>query len=89
MPRVLPRQLGHAAPGEDLRDVDEVGALVAGREQARQPVDAELRLAARDDLLGDDVRAAGLERDVEAGLLVVALRLRRVVAGELRLRAPT
>ena len=57
MPERLPRQLRHARACEDLRDVDEVGALVARREQARQPVDAELRLAAGDDLLGDDVRA--------------------------------
>ena len=65
-PGALPRQLRHPRAREDLRDVDEVGALVPGGEQARQPVDAELRLAARDDLLGDDVRAAVLERDVQA-----------------------
>ena len=54
-----------------------------------QPVDPELRLARGDDLLRRDVGAAGLDRDVEAELLVVPLRRCRVVAGELRLRRPT
>ena len=62
--------------------------LSRGREQARQPVDAELRLAAGDDLLGDDVRPAVLQRDVKPGLGVEALLHGRVVAGELRLRHP-
>ena len=88
-PGVLPGQLRHARPREDLCDVHQIGALVTGGQQARQPVDAELRLAARDDLLGDDVRAAVLERDVEALLGVEAVALGGVVAGELRLRDPT
>jgi hypothetical protein len=33
-------------------------------QQAREPVDSELGLAAEDDLLGADVRPAGLDRDV-------------------------
>jgi len=86
--RVLVRQLGHAAAREDLRDVDEVAALVACRQEAWEPVDPELGLAARHDLLGRDVRPADLQRDVQAVLVVVALLLRRVVAGELRLRHP-
>ena len=63
-------------------------ALVACRQEARQPVDAELRLTGGDDLLRDDVRAAVLQRHVEPGRLVEALQARRVVAGELRLRNP-
>ena len=65
-----------------------VRALVTRREQARQPVDAELRLTRRDDGLRDDVRAAVLQRHVEALGLVEALERGRVVAGELRLRHP-
>ena len=41
------------------------------------------------DLLRDDVRAAGLDRHVEALVVVVPLLERGVVAGELGLRAPT
>ena len=48
---VLVRQLGHARAGEDLGDVDEVAPLVTRREERRQPVDPELGLAGRDDLL--------------------------------------
>ena len=40
-------------------------ALIPRRQQARQPVDAELGAAAGDDLLGYDVGAARLDRDVE------------------------
>ena len=42
----------------------------------------------RDDLQVVDVRAARQDRDVKAGVLVVALVDRRVVAAELRLRHP-
>ena len=56
-PLVLERDLGHPGAGEDLGDVDDVLALVAGREQVVEPVDPELRLSAEHDLLGDDVRA--------------------------------
>ena len=85
---VLERDLGHARAGEDLGDVDDLLALVAGREQVVEPVDPELRLAAEHGLLRDDVRAAGPDRDVEAGVVVEALLLGRVVAGELGLRDP-
>ena len=84
----LEGHLGRAAPGVDLSDVDEIVAGVPVREQARQPVDAELRAASEHDLLGDDVRAARLDVHVEAGLLVKALRFGGVVAGELRLDDP-
>ena len=52
------------------------------------PVDPELGLASEHDLLGKDVRAAGLDVHVEPDLLVVTLRFRRVVPGELRLHDP-
>ncbi len=87
-PAVGARHLGHAALVEDLRDVDEVAALVAGCEQRRQPVDPELGLAARHDLLGGDVRPTGLQCDVESLLLVIPFLERCVVARELRLRHP-
>ena len=87
-PGVLPGQLGHPGAREDLRDRDDLAALLPRREQVRQPVEAELGPSARDDNLRGDVRAADLERDVEPGLLVVALLDGRVVAGELRLRHP-
>ena len=85
---VLPGHLGHAAAREDLRDVDDVAALVARCQQVVEPVDPELGLAAEHDLLGDDVRAAHLDRHVEALVLVVPLFLGGVVAGELRLGHP-
>ena len=72
-PGALPRELGHARAGEDLRHVDEVGALVASCKQARKPVDTELRLAGCNDLLRNDVRATVLQRDVEARVLIEAL----------------
>ena len=57
MPDVLARHLGRAAAGVHLSDVDEVVARITVREEARQPVDPELRLSSEHDLLGDDVRA--------------------------------
>src|SRR4029079_9441369 len=57
-------------------------------QQARQPVDPELRLLAEHDLLGRDARAADLEVDVEILVVVVALRLGCVVARELCLGDP-
>src|SRR5205823_8785236 len=78
----LPRHLGRAAAGEDLRDVDEVVARVALGEQAREPVDAELGAPAEHNLLGADVRAAELHVDVETRLFVIPLRLGCEVAGE-------
>src|SRR3954447_13301921 len=85
---VLEADLRHPRTREDLRDVDEVRTGVAGCEEARQPVDPELGLAAGHDLLGRDARPADLDVDVESELLVEALRLGRVVAGELGLRDP-
>src|SRR5205823_288402 len=71
-----------------LRDVHEVLPVVARSQEARQPVDPELRLLAEHDLLGRDARTADLDVHVEVLVLVVALGLRGVVAGELRLRDP-
>ena len=58
-------------------------------EQARQPVDAELR-PGREATTCSGVMSGrpSLSVDVEARACVVALRLGRVVAGELRLRDP-
>jgi hypothetical protein len=85
---VGPRDLRHPGAGEDLGDVDDLTALVACREQVVEPVDAEVRLAAEHGLLGDDVRPAHLDVDVEVLVVVVALLESGVVAGELRLRHP-
>ena len=84
----LLRDLRHARAREHLRDVHEVRARVARREQARQPVEADLRLSARHDLFRRDARPTELERHVEAERLVVAECLGGVVAGELRLCHP-
>ena len=74
---------------EDLRDVDEVAALVAGREQARAASRSRTRPGrSRTTCSGVMSGPPGLSVDVEALLLVVALLERRVVAGELRLRDP-
>ena len=87
-PGVLPRDLRHSRPREDLGDVDDVVPLVARRQQVVQPVDAELRLSAEHDLLRDDVGPADADGHVEPFVLVVPLLLRGVVAGELGLRHP-
>ena len=73
---------------ERLGDVDERHALLAGGERRRHPVDDHVGAAAGDHLLGRDVGAARLDRDVEALFLVEALVLGDVVAGELRLGDP-
>ena len=75
-------------PREDLGDVDDFLPLVPRREQAVEPVDAELRLAAEHHLLRDDVGATGTDRDVEVLVVVEALVEGRVVARELRLHHP-
>jgi len=74
--------------GEDLGDVHERRALLSRRQQCREPAHAELGDAARDDLLRNDVGAAGPDGDVEVLGGVEALRARRVVTGELRLGDP-
>ena len=63
-PGRLERDLPHPAVLEDLGDVDERGALLPRREQARQPIDPELRPTPGHDLLGDDVRPARPDRQV-------------------------
>ena len=73
---------------ERLRDVDHRRALLARRERRRHPVDDDIGAAARQHLLRRDVRAAGLDRDVEPFILVEALVLGDVIAGELGLRDP-
>ena len=78
----------HAGLLEGLGDVDQRHALFAGGERAAHPVDDHVGAAAGDHLLGRDVGAARLDLDVEAFLLVEALVLGDVVAGELRLRDP-
>ena len=73
---------------ERLGDVDHRRALLARRQRRRHPVDDDVGAAARQHLLGRDVRAAGLDRHVEPFVLVEALVLGDVIAGELRLRDP-
>ena len=71
-----------------LGDVDHGRAFLARRQRRRHPVDDDVGAAARQHLLGRDVRTARLDRHVEALLLVEALVLGDVIAGELRLRDP-
>ena len=71
-----------------LGDVDEADALLAAGESGRHPVDDDVGATAGDHLLGSDVGAAGLDGDVEAGVLIETLVLGNVVAGELGLRHP-
>ena len=73
---------------EDLGDVDERDALLAGGEGGRHPVDDHVGTAAGDHLRRGNVGAARLDVDVEPGLLVEALVLGDVVAAELGLGDP-
>ena len=78
----------HARPLERLGDIDERHALLARRKCGRHPVDDDIGATAGNHLLGGDVGTARLDRHFEAGILVVALGLRHVIAGELRLGDP-
>ena len=78
----------HAGAIEDLGDVDQLHAALARRQRRRHPLDDHVGPAARDHLRRGDVGAARQDRDVEVGLLVVALLEGDVVAGELRLGDP-
>jgi hypothetical protein len=78
----------HARALEDLGDVDQSDALLARGKSGRHPIDDHVGAAAGDDLRWGDVRAAGLDGDIELLVLVEALFLGDVVAGELRLRHP-
>jgi hypothetical protein len=73
---------------EDLRDVDQRHARSRAASCVGHPVDDRIGLVAGQHLHRRDIGAAGLDRDVEAFGLVVALRRGDVVAGELRLRHP-
>ena len=73
---------------ERLGDVDHRRALLARGERRRHPVDDDVGAAAGQHLLGRDVRAARLDRHVEPFVLVEALVLGDVIAGELRLGDP-
>ena len=73
---------------ERLGDIDHRHALLARGERRRHPVDHHVGAAAGEHLLGRDVRAARLDRHVEPVVLVVALVLGDVIAGELRLGDP-
>ena len=77
------------ASREDLGDVDEVAVLVARREQVRRASRGRTRPGRRATTCSGTMSGPPtLIVDVEALVVVVALRLRRVVAGELRLRHP-
>ena len=88
MPVVRPA--GELEPGalERLGDVDERHALLARRQRRGHPVDDDVGAAAGDHLRRRDVGPAGIDGDVEAGVLVVALGGGDVIAGELRLGDP-
>ena len=86
---VLPGDRQGAGALEDLGDVDEVGARLAGLEDLRHPRDRELGpVGRRADLLRDDRRAAVEDLDGEPLGGEVALLVGGEVAGELGLRRP-
>ncbi len=86
---VLPGHGPRARALEDLGNVHEVRAALAGLEDLGDPRDRELgAVGRRADLLRDDRRSAVDELDVQVLRVEVALLLGREVAGELRLRDP-
>src|SRR5258708_33436087 len=62
--------------------------LAAGDENLIGAGDAELLTAARHHLDCWEIRAAGLDRDIETGSGIIALLLGYIVSGELRLVEP-
>ena len=72
----------------DHRDRDDGNALAAGDQDLIGAGDAELLVAAGNHLHGGKVRAAGLDVHVKARGFVLALLLRHVKSGELRLIEP-
>ena len=88
---LLPRHGQGARALEDLGDVDQVGGGVAdsGLEDLGHPADREFgAVGGGAGCLRDDVRAAGHDRQLDPGRVVVALLDRREVARELGLRRP-
>src|SRR5690606_14268865 len=85
---VGPGQLEHTAALVDLGDVDRAGALLAGSQHARLPVDAELSATGGDDLPRADVRATGQNFDIQTFFIPVTKRVSGVETGELRLNGP-
>ena len=67
---------------------DQRHALLTAGQGRGHPVDDDVRAPAGDHLRRGDVGAAGVDRDVEPRLLVQALVLGDIVAGELRLGDP-
>ena len=78
----------HAGFLERLRDVHQRHALLARRQRRGHPVEDDIGPAAADHLARIDVGSARLDIDVEPEILVEALVLGDVVAGELRLGHP-
>ena len=78
----------HAGTLERLGDIDQWHTLFAGRESRWHPVDNNVSAAACEHLWRSHVRAARLDRDINAGILVETLVLRDVIACELGLRDP-
>ena len=78
----------HARALERLGDVDQRHALLAAGQGRGHPVDDDVGTPAGDHLRRGDVGSAGVDGDVEPGLLVEALVLGDIVAGELRLGDP-
>ncbi|QTK80715.1 hypothetical protein AT6N2_C3231 [Agrobacterium tumefaciens] len=78
----------HARGFERLGDVDERHALFAGGKRRRHPVDDHVGPASSQYLRRCDIRATGLDIDVEAFGFIKALVLGDVITGELRLGDP-
>ena len=73
---------------ERLGNVHERNALLARHQRTAHPGHDHVGTAARNHLLGRNIRATGLDIDVNAFLGIEALVLGHVIAGKLRLRDP-
>ena len=82
------RDFERAAALEDLRDIDQVHALLVGFQHFGHPGQSEFRAARGDDLLRHDFHRAFENGYIQPLVIVEAEVNSREVTGELRLRHP-
>ena len=73
---------------ERLRNIDQRHALFAGGERGGHPVHHHIGTAAGNHLRRGNIRAAGLNGDIETGILIKALVLGDIITSKLRLCHP-
>ena len=88
MPDSAKRDLQRAGALEDLADVGDRGALLAGGQRLGHPGDGEVGFALGEHRLGNDVDAALEDLEVDALLLVEPERVGGEEPGELALGEP-